>query len=268
MQRSGGCAEVAVALIDGPVAQDHPALAQTRIEPLGPPVATTVPCTSAACAHGTFIAGILGAQRGGMTAGICPDCTLLLRPIFAGDAPCATAAELADAIIECTNAGARVINISAALGRAGAAETARLSAVLDHAMRRGAVVAAAAGNDGAIGGSALTRHPWVIAVAGSDRAGRPLDDCNLGHSIGRGLAAPGERMQGLGPAGATMWAGGSSTATALVSGAAALLASLARGISAAALRAALVPQRRPTLVPPLLDAAAAWQTLTGAEMAS
>lgn len=54
-------------------------------------------------------------------AGICPQCTLLVRPIFDDYAsddtrlPSAQPGELAAAIIDCIEAGARVINLTLAL---------------------------------------------------------------------------------------------------------------------------------------------------------
>lgn len=114
-----GRPEVAVGLIDGPVALDHPDLAPQSIR--------TVPggCTrtaSAACLHGTFVAGILSAKRDSPAPAICPGCTLLVRPIFSettptnGHMPSATPGELAVAVIDGVRAGARIINRSAAPG--------------------------------------------------------------------------------------------------------------------------------------------------------
>ena len=58
---------------------------------------------------------------------------------------------------------------------------------------------AAAGNQGTVGSSVITRHPWVIPVIACDLQGRPTTESNLGSSIGRrGLAAPGENIASLG----------------------------------------------------------------------
>ena len=38
--------------------------------------------SSAACVHGTFVAGILSAKRGSAAPAVCPDCTLLVNPVF------------------------------------------------------------------------------------------------------------------------------------------------------------------------------------------
>jgi hypothetical protein len=50
-----------------------------------------------------------------------------------------------------------------------------------------------------VGGTVVTRHPSVIAVAACDRCGRPLSESSLGNSIGRrGVSEPGEGITSLG----------------------------------------------------------------------
>jgi hypothetical protein len=49
---------------------------------------------------------------------------------------------------------------------------------------------AAAGNQGTVGGTVITSHPWVIAVAACDANGKPLNGSNLGSSIGLRVCAP------------------------------------------------------------------------------
>ena len=119
MGLSRGSPEVGIGLIDGPVAGDHADLADSPIREI--PVKRAASCrnsTSSACAHGTFIAGILSAKRGADAPAICPACTLLVRPIFSEGAiggmyqPSANPDELAAAVFDCIDAGARVINLS------------------------------------------------------------------------------------------------------------------------------------------------------------
>ena len=100
-------------------------------------------------------------------------------------------------------------------------------------VRRGAIVVAAAGNQGALGGFAITRHPWVIPVTACDNRGMPISESNLGGSIGRrGLAAPGDAVTSLSAAGQVLTFGGTSVAAPFVTGAIALLWSEFRGASA------------------------------------
>src|SRR5215208_2507587 len=104
MDRSRGVPEIAIGLLDGHVAANHPQLTEESISRLsGKPSSGCAQRTSAACLHGTFTAGILSAKRDSPTGGICPDCTLLVRPIFdestsgGGTMPSASAEELAAA---------------------------------------------------------------------------------------------------------------------------------------------------------------------------
>jgi subtilisin family serine protease len=180
--------------------------------------------------HGTFVAGILSAKRGSVAPAICPNCTLLVRPIFAettaanGEMPSAMPEELAQAILDCIDAGARVLNVSAVLAQPSIKNEQALEEALDQATRRGAIVIVAAGNQGILGSTAITCHPWVIPVVGYDLQGRPMNHSNLGSSIGRrGLGAPGDRITSLGAEGKPLTLGGTSAAAPFVTGAVALL---------------------------------------------
>jgi subtilisin family serine protease len=227
---------------------------------------------SAACRHGTFVAGILSAKRSSSAPAICPDCTLLVRSVFPetsfanGDMPSASPEELADAILDCVNAGAHVLNISAAIAQPSTKSERALAQSLDEAARRGVIVVAAAGNQGTLGSTAITRHPWVIPVAAYDSAGRPLLQSNLGGSIGRrGLGAPGDRITSLGVTGKPLTSGGTSAAAPFVTGAVALLWSEFPNAAAAVVKLAIAPDRfwrRTTVVPPLLNAWGAYQSLS------
>ncbi|MEK6285033.1 MAG: S8 family serine peptidase [Acidobacteriota bacterium] len=272
MELTSGRAETTVALIDGPVAMDHPDLASENIRALpGKLNAACALANSAACMHGTFVAGILSAKRGAAAPAICPGCTLLVRPIFAeiqstnGPMPSATPEELATAIIDCIEAGARVINLSAALAQPSSKGGRRLDEALDHAAKRGVIVVAAAGNQGAVGSSAVTRHPWVIPVVACDLHGRPISYSNLGSSIGRrGLSAPGDGIISLAADGKQRSFGGTSAAAPFVTGAIALLWSEFPGATAGEVKIAVTRpyvSRRTTVVPPLLDAWSAYQII-------
>jgi subtilisin family serine protease len=327
MERTSGRPEVTIGLIDAPVAKGHPDLEGQNVREL--PGASGVGCSqvsSAACRHGTFVAGMLLAKRDSGTkrdrpfrfdlypgeivgligpngAGkttlinlitgtavptrgtihfegmrltapaICPGCRLAVRPIFPetvpgnGHLPSATPQELAAAILEATAAGARVLNLSAAVVQPSPKGERDLQAALDYAARRGVVLIAAAGNQGVVGSSVLARHPWVIPVAGCDLQGRLTDQSNLGGSIGkRGLLAPAEGITSLGSEGEPVTFGGTSAAAPFVTGTVALLWSEFPAAPAAELLLALGSARRGrpvAIVPPLLDAWAAYQALLG-----
>ena len=275
MARTSGRSQISIGLIDGPVALGHPDLTGQGIREIpGKLAGACADAGNMACAHGTFIAGILFAKRTSVAPAICPGCTLLVRPIFceapaSGEQlPSASATELADAIADVINAGARVINLSVALQGSSPSGGRSLQEALDFALRRGVVVVAAAGNQGAVGGSVITRHPWVIPVVAYDFGGHPLGLSNLGASIGRwGLGAPGQAVTSLGVTD-PLTMGGTSAATPFVTGAVALLWSEFPGATAAEVRSAVTQggaSRRSTIVPPLLNAWASYQAMSKAQ---
>ncbi|NOT83575.1 MAG: S8 family serine peptidase [Methylococcaceae bacterium] len=272
MDRTSGNPGMKIGFIDGPVVTQHPELTSENIRDIiGGNGATCTQANSTACLHGTFVAGILFAKRGSSAPAICPNCTLLVRPLFAEvtvgreHMPSATPKELATAIIDCINAGARVINMSLALTQPSTKEERALEEALNQAIKRGVLVVVAAGNQGTLGSSAITRHPWVIPVAACDLNGRPLSESNMGSTIGRrGLSAPGDAITSLGAEGKALTLGGTSVAVPFVTGAIALLWSEFPNASAAQIKLAITQAslpRRASVVPPLLDAATAYQIL-------
>src|SRR3954453_14028642 len=83
MGRTSGRPEVAIGLIDGPVATGHADLAGGHLREMsGNNGAICTQANSLACLHGTFVAGMLSAKRDSPAPAICPECTLLIRPIF------------------------------------------------------------------------------------------------------------------------------------------------------------------------------------------
>jgi subtilisin family serine protease len=272
MERSSGRPEVLIGLIDGPVAMSHLELNVNNIRE----VSGTIPgacsrASSVACTHGTFVAGILCGKRGSAAPSVAPNCTLLVRPIFSetttdqAEMPSATPEELARAIIESIDAGAHVLNLSAALTHQSPRRESSVEQALDYAARRGVLVVAASGNHGTVGSSAITRHQWVLPVISCDRQGRPTPESNLGGSIGKnGLGAPGEGVTSLGADGEPQTFDGTSAAAPFVTGTIALLLSEFPTASAAEVKLAIAGRGRESracIVPPLLDAWSAYQAL-------
>ncbi|NJK52581.1 MAG: S8 family serine peptidase [Cyanobacteria bacterium CRU_2_1] len=272
MKLTSGRPEVVVGLIDGTIFQKHPEFMGANIREIsGELSGQCVQASSTACVHGTFVAGILCGKRSSIAPAICPNCTLLVRPIFAETAleseqmPSATPAELAAAIIESIDAGARVLNMSVAIAQPSSQGERELQQALDYALKRGVIAVAASGNQGTLGSSAITRHPWVIPVVACDLQGRPISYSNLGSSVGRrGLSALGDRITSLGTEEQTLTLSGTSVAAPFVTGAIALLWSEFPTATAAEIKLAVTQGngvRRTTVVPPLLDAWAAYQVM-------
>lgn len=273
MNRASGNPEIKVGIIDGPVMTQHPDLVGEHLYEVSG--SNGVRCTqtnSLACLHGTFVTGILCAKRSSAAPAICPDCTFLIRPIFAETTtgseqmPSATPQELAAAIMECIEAGVRLINLSLALAQPSNNGERVLEEALNRAVSRGVIIVAAAGNQGTLGSSVITRHPWVIPVVACDGWGRPINESNLGSSIGRGgLRAPGDAITSLNTNGAPLTLGGTSVAVPFVTGTVALLWSEFPTASAAQIKLAILQasgSQRAGIVPSLLDAEAAYQILS------
>jgi subtilisin family serine protease len=265
MDLTAGESEIKVGLIDGPVLMSHAGLEGRNILEAPGKKGTCTNAGSAACTHGTFVAGILSGKKGSNTPAICSGCTLIVRPIFnevaVGQMPSASPKELAEAIWDCIDAEARLINLSVALMQPSKGQR-DVKEALDYAAKQGVVAIAAAGNLGSVGSSVITRHPWVISVAACDLQGRPIDQSNLGSSIGRrGLMAPGEGVISLGAGSDPITMGGTSVAAPFVTGAFALLWSEFPEATAVEVKSALLRanESRKTIVPPLLDAFAAYQ---------
>jgi subtilisin family serine protease len=179
--------------------------------------------------------------------------------------PSASPQDLAEAIIDTVDAGARIINLSSALAQSSPKGENKLEEALNYAAHHGAIIVAAAGNQGTVGSSAITQHPWVIPVVSCDGKGLPTSESNLSDSIGRrGLKAPGQNITSLGTNGQPLTFSGTSAAAPFVTGTIALLWSEFPSADVAEVKLAITRsgrQPRNTLVPPLLDAWAAYQTV-------
>lgn len=258
-----GSPSVTVGLIDGGIELDHPALKQAQVRKMA--------CAELACGpgaagaglwHGTSIAGVLFGDRAMGVPGLCPDCTFVHYRIFCdrhdSAAPEVTPRDLATAIVETVDAGARLINLSLGVESSAIMAYKELDEACDHARRRGVLLVCAAGNQARIGHVALASHAWTIPVVACDLGGQLLGLSNLSPSIAaRGFSAPGAGILTTLPGAGFGHVSGTSVATAFVSGALALLWSDAPDLSAADLkRLALhaAGRSRRGLIPPRFDA--------------
>lgn len=230
-----GDARVCVAVLDGPVDLAHPCFAGADLLPIETLVPGEADEGPASC-HGTHVASILFGRHGSDIQGIAPGCRGLILPVFKSGqegslAPCSQV-DLARAITAAVEHGAHVINISGGeLEPSGQGHQ-----ILENAVRlcseAGALIVAAAGNDGCQCLHIPAALPSVLAVGAMSAEGAPLEFSNWGEAYRRqGILAPGESIAGALPGGGTILRSGTSYATPIISGLAALLLSLqlARG---------------------------------------
>ncbi len=239
---TNGDPRVIVAILDGPVNRSHPALVGARLETVEAAVPAIPRQGGPATRHGTAVASLIFGQHaaGSPVRGIAPGCRGLVVPVF-DDAdglgegradepfrPVCSQLELARAILLAVEHGARIINISAGQPLPASSAYPAMADAVDRAVRRGVLVVAAAGNDGCPCEHIPAAMPGVLAVGAMDSRGRPIASSNWGASYrSAGLLAPGTGLLAARAGGTTEVVGGTSFATAIVAGSAALLASLA-----------------------------------------
>ncbi len=223
---------VCVAVLDGPVDLSHPSLHVanlTQVETLVPGKADLGPASQ----HGTHIASVIFGGHDGLVPGLAPLCRGVILPIFQSireqSIQLCSQLDLARAITQAVEQGAHVINISG--GQFSPSGTAHplLADVVRDCARRGILIVAAAGNDGCACLHVPAALDSVLAAGAMDAQGRPVSSSNWGGLYGiQGILAPGVDILGAQPGGGTARGTGTSYATAVVSGVAALLLSLQR----------------------------------------
>jgi membrane-anchored mycosin MYCP len=229
LTRGGG---VVVAVIDTGVDAAAPQLAGRVLA--GADVLRGGRGDSDCAGHGTFVAGIIAAApaTGAGFHGLAPDARIL--PVRQStDGLDGTALGLAAGIRWAVDAGAAVINVSAAAFYPSAA----LKAAVDYAAGKDVLVVAAASNEARNGDPRAypAAYPSVVAVAAVDYRGVRADFSATGDHLS--VAAPGQDVVSIGPGGAGDYLGsGTSYATAFVTAVAALVRAGHPGLAATQVR--------------------------------
>ncbi|MFD2611492.1 S8 family peptidase [Paenibacillus gansuensis] len=169
--------------------------------------------------HGTHVAGIAAAATNNARgiAGIAPNASILPVRVL-DNSGSGSLATVANGIIYAADQGAQVINLS--LGSTSGALT--LQNAINYAWNKGAVLVAAAGNDGVSTPNFPAYYTNVIAVASTDETDNKSPFSNYGSWVE--VAAPGSAILSTYTGGYYAYLDGTSMASPHVAGLAALLA--------------------------------------------
>lgn len=212
---------IRIAIVDTGVQPDHPELAGKLLP--GYDYVDWDPNTSDGNGHGTHVAGIAAAStnNGVGIAGMAPLASII--PIRSLDnSGNGLLSSVANGIVYAANNGAHVVNLS--LG--SPANDSFLQAAVQYAWDRGAVVIAAAGNDNTTTPMYPAYLPGVVAVASTNASDVKSAFSNYGAWVD--VAAPGDQILSTYLGSSFAYLSGTSMATPLVSGLAALLAAQGR----------------------------------------
>jgi hypothetical protein len=228
----GGSEDITIAILDGNVLTTHESLREARLDLLGAAPADTTQAAANGTQHGTAIASLLFGQPGSNATGFAWRCKGLVRPIYRdgpdGIIP-ASQEDLATAIREVIAAGADIINISGGELAGDKAMSPELATALAEAEEADVLVIAATGNDGCDCAHFPAVVESVLAVGAVDIQGMALPSSNFGaHYATHGIVAQGAGMAAAATDGSVIHPQGTSMATAVVSGAAALLMAAGR----------------------------------------
>lgn len=227
--RSAGSADICVAVIDGDVDLDHECFRGADLQTIDP--FGTGAIAGRALEHGTHVTSIIFGQRGSVVEGIASGCRGLVIPLFGSDADGqfkpATQVQLAQAISLAADRGAQIINISGGQRSISGVEETFLADTIRRCSNQGILIVAAAGNDGCDCQHIPASNPHILAVGAMRHDGTPLDFSNFGAVYrSNGILAPGEDILGARAGGGVWRKTGTSYATPIVSGVAALLLSM------------------------------------------
>ena len=213
-----GSPEIIVAVLDTGIDKNHEDLAGQVI---GEVNFTDSPTIDDIYGHGTHIAGIIAAKSDDFgVVGVAPDVRLLNVKV-ANDRGRCQVSDLAEGIIWAVDNGTNVINISIEIMESSP----ELEKAVNYAWNQGAVIVAAAGNDGSDNPVYPAFYTNCISVAAlkEDSSLAPLS--NQGDWVN--LAAPGYKIYSTLPGNEYGLETGTSFAAAHVSGITALLFTIA-----------------------------------------
>ncbi|WP_459503160.1 S8 family peptidase [Bacillus sp. C1] len=209
--------DVKIAIIDTGVQGSHPDLASKVI--YGHDYVDNDSQSDDGNGHGTHCAGIAGALTNNNIgiAGVAPQSSIYAVRVLDNQGS-GTLDAVAKGIREAADSGAKVISLSLGASSGGTA----LQQAVQYAWNKGAVIVAAAGNDGNTKPNYPAYYNEVISVASTDRLDRKSSFSTYGNWVD--VAAPGSSIYSTYKGSSYQTLSGTSMATPHVAGVAGLLA--------------------------------------------
>ena len=222
-----GDARICVACLDGDADLSHVAFRGADINRLS---GRQPPNAGPAFLHGTQVASLIFGQHNEAMEGVAPGCSGLIIPIFEDENDRIRACselDLARAIGMAVQNRVQIINVSGGKFSDSGLAHPILENALQLARDSGILIVAAAGNDGCFCQHVPSASANVLTVGAVDSKGEPLPSSNWGAAYQlAGIVALGHELSAAAPSDCFQPASGTSFATAIVSGVAALLMSL------------------------------------------
>jgi thermitase len=218
-QVTKGGTNILVAVLDTGIDQNHEDLAGKVIDGVNFSASQT---TNDLNGHGTLISGVISASIENLkgATGIAYNSSLLNVKV-AGDNGFVDPEAVARGIVWAVDHGAKVINLSLTLGK----PSATVEEAVKYAWSKGSIIVAAAGNTASTKPVYPAAYPNVIAVAATDKNDLMTRWSSRGDWVS--VSAPGAEIYSTLPGNKYTYKSGTSFATPLVSGEAALLFTVA-----------------------------------------
>ncbi|ANU10129.1 hypothetical protein BBH88_07345 [Planococcus antarcticus DSM 14505] len=207
-----GSSDVVVAVLDSGFDINHPDLKEQIVKPH-----TTADSGFSVDDHGTHVAGIIGSSIDNYEfgAGVAPKTSIMPIDVFVGET--AYTSDVIEGIYQAVWAGADIINMS--LGSYN--YSTQYNNAIQYAYQSGLVIIASAGNDATSRTHYPSAYDNVISVGSTDSSDYQSYFSNYGYDVD--VVAPGSSIYSILPYGSGGWMSGTSMASPVVAGVAALV---------------------------------------------